>query len=102
MGVRKEEMLFFLRQSLDLKLQHDILLCKEEDKGTARQLLLSGPRGHLFYLYPTLCRMITCDDPTVVGLIRDCLQIAGTEIGLGSSLSPSSSSSSIKHQLVDL
>ncbi|KAI9495186.1 hypothetical protein BDB00DRAFT_256465 [Zychaea mexicana] len=92
--VRKEEMLFFLRQSLDLKLQSDILAWKEEDKGTARQLPLSGPRGHLFYLYPTLCRMITCDDPTVVSLIRDCLQIAGSEIGLGfSSMAQSAVSS---------
>lgn len=93
-------MLFFLRQSIDLKLQLDILGYKDQQGkadaksfrsyifndwlGSAKQLLLSGPRGHLFYLYPTLCQMITCDDSTVVALIRDCLQVAGAEIGLAS------------------
>ncbi|KAI9311027.1 hypothetical protein BX666DRAFT_2000015 [Dichotomocladium elegans] len=81
-GVRKEEILFFLKQSIKLKLQKDILGYNETDQGVARQLLLSGPRGHLFYLYPTLCKMITCDDSAVVALIRDCLEVAGSEIGL--------------------
>lgn len=49
---------------------------------TVKQLLLSGPRAHLFYLYPSLCSMITCEDDIVVGLIRECLQVVGLEMGL--------------------
>lgn len=49
---------------------------------TVKQMLLSGPRAHLFYLYPSLCSMITCQDDVVVGLIKECLQAVGKEMGL--------------------
>ncbi|KAI9487745.1 MAG: hypothetical protein EXX96DRAFT_615499 [Benjaminiella poitrasii] len=83
--VRKEEMLFLLKQLVQLKLQDDILTNYESnDENTVKQLLLSGPRAHLFYLYPSLCSMITCKDDVVVSLIRECLQIVGAEMGLSS------------------
>ncbi|CAO3644476.1 unnamed protein product [Cunninghamella echinulata] len=78
--VRKEEILFCLQQSIKLKLQQEIL--ETEEKGTIKGLLLSCPRAHLFYLYPSLCRMLTCEDQAVVELIRECLRIAGIEMGL--------------------
>ncbi|KAG0164957.1 hypothetical protein DFQ30_009163 [Apophysomyces sp. BC1015] len=82
-AVRKEEMLFFLRQSIQLELRMDILTIQEKNnKDTVKHSLLSGPRAHLFYLYPSLCNMITCEDPVVVELIRECLQVAGKEMGL--------------------
>ncbi|CAO3613794.1 unnamed protein product [Cunninghamella blakesleeana] len=84
MGVRKEEILFCLQQSIKLKLQQDIL--ETEEKGTIKGLLLSCPRAHLFYLYPSLCRMLTCEDQDVVELIRECLRVAGIEMGLEKSI----------------
>ncbi|KAL0093822.1 hypothetical protein F4703DRAFT_1831802 [Phycomyces blakesleeanus] len=80
--VRKEEIIFLLQQSIHLKLQKNIIKDESEEKGTIRHLVLSGPRAHLFYLYPSLCNMISCDDAVVVELIRECLQTAGTEMGL--------------------
>ncbi|KAI9254748.1 hypothetical protein EDC94DRAFT_678828 [Helicostylum pulchrum] len=82
--VRKEEMLFFLKQSIQLKLQENILATTagDDNQNIVKQLLLSGPRAHLFYLYPSLCSMITCEDDVVVGLIRECLQVVGLEMGL--------------------
>ncbi|KAI8376178.1 uncharacterized protein BYT42DRAFT_573702 [Radiomyces spectabilis] len=88
MGVRKEEMLFFLKQSIQLRLKEDIMEFHEDVKDTAKYQLLSGPKAHLFYLYPALCHMITCGDPIIVTLIQECLQVAGAEIGLGSRHSP--------------
>lgn len=81
--VRKDEMLFLLQQSIELKLRENILPIKPEDEGSTKQQLLSGQRGHLFHLYPALCTMITCKDEVVVGLIRECLLVAGSEVGLG-------------------
>ncbi|KAI8636873.1 hypothetical protein BD408DRAFT_396694 [Parasitella parasitica] len=80
--VRKEEMLFLLKQSIQLQLQENIMTINDDDHNTVKQMLLSGPRAHLFYLYPSLCSMITCQDDIVVGLIKECLQAAGTEVGL--------------------
>lgn len=63
---------FFLKEKERLKISID----------TVKQLLLSGPRAHLFYLYPSLCSMITCEDEVVVSLIKECLHIVGIEMGL--------------------
>ncbi|CAO3586280.1 unnamed protein product [Absidia cylindrospora] len=79
MGVRKDEMLFFLRQSIQLQLQPGIMNTAEN--GSIKGLLLSSPRAHLFYLYPSFCRMLTCDDHAVVELVRECLRVAGLEMG---------------------
>ncbi|KAF7724885.1 hypothetical protein EC973_000598 [Apophysomyces ossiformis] len=81
--VRKDEMLFLLRQCIQLKLRKDILTSNMQDgQGMLKRLLLSGPRAHLFYLYPSLCNMIACEDPVVVELIRECLQVVGKEMEL--------------------
>ncbi|KAL7335661.1 Endocytosis and vacuole integrity protein [Mucor circinelloides] len=80
--VRKEEMLFLLKQSIQLKLQENIMTLNDDDNNTVKRMLLSGPRAHLFYLYPSLCSMITCQDDVVVGLIKECLQVVGSEMGL--------------------
>ncbi|KAI8343085.1 hypothetical protein BC941DRAFT_410389 [Chlamydoabsidia padenii] len=79
MGVRKEEMLFCLRQSIQLQLQQGIM--ETGEKGSIKGLLLSSSRAHLFYLYPSFCRMLTCEDHAVVELIRECLRVAGLEMG---------------------
>lgn len=44
-------------------------------------MLLSSSRAHLFYLYSSYCRMLTCEDHAVVELIRECLRVAGLEMG---------------------
>lgn len=80
--VRKEEMLFFLRQAIRLELQENILTIDDGETNNVKRLLLSGPRAHLFYLYHSLCNMITCEDEVVVGLIKECLQVIGSEMGL--------------------
>ncbi|KAG1571611.1 hypothetical protein G6F50_004463 [Rhizopus delemar] len=83
--VRKEEILFFLKQSIQLKMQENILTI-EDNTNPVKKLLLSGSRAHLFYLYPSLCSMITCEDDVVIGLIQECLQVTGAEMGLSSPL----------------
>ncbi|KAI7900381.1 uncharacterized protein BX663DRAFT_517389 [Cokeromyces recurvatus] len=84
--VRKEEILFVLKQLIQLKLRDNILAYNENNSGidVVKQTLLSGPRAHLFYLYPSLCNMTTCKDDIVVSLIKECLQIVGIEMGLSS------------------
>ncbi|KAI8070702.1 hypothetical protein BC940DRAFT_295365 [Gongronella butleri] len=77
--VRKEEMLFFLRQAIQLQLQQGIV--DQPKQGDLKSMLLSSSRAHLFYLYPSFIRMLTCDDPAVVELIRECLRVAGLEMG---------------------
>ncbi|KAI9277773.1 hypothetical protein BY458DRAFT_504032 [Sporodiniella umbellata] len=83
--VRKEEVLFILKQSIMLEMQTNSLAI-EEKTNPVKKLLLSGPRAHLFYLYPSLCSMIMCEDDAIISLIQECLQVTGIEMGVSSSL----------------
>jgi hypothetical protein len=40
-------------------------------------------RAHLLLLYPLLCEGITCKDQRVREMVKDVLQLAGAELGLG-------------------
>ncbi|KAI8971244.1 hypothetical protein BDB01DRAFT_511679 [Pilobolus umbonatus] len=74
-------MLFFLKQAIQLKLQLNILDI-DDIQNSVKRLLLSGPRAHLFYLYRSLCDMVTCEDEVVVSLVQECLLLAGEDMGL--------------------
>ncbi|RUS26620.1 hypothetical protein BC938DRAFT_470517 [Jimgerdemannia flammicorona] len=84
MGVRNEEILFILKQLINLRLREDILETAdiETSKYPVKRQLLAGQCAHLFFLYSALCDAVTCGDATVVGLIGDCLRIAGREMGV--------------------
>lgn len=40
-------------------------------------------RTHLLLLYPVLCEGITCKDVRLREMVKDVLQLAGAELGLG-------------------
>ena len=40
-------------------------------------------RTHLLLLYPLLCEGITCKEARVREMVKDVLQLAGAELGLG-------------------
>ncbi|KAG0231976.1 hypothetical protein BGW41_001994 [Actinomortierella wolfii] len=53
-----------------------------ESVDTIRQMVLSGPTGHLFYLYEPLTDAMFCHDLEVLQLVKSCIKAAGRSIGV--------------------
>lgn len=94
--LRQQELTTILSKLLELKLVGGCLQTKSEgEKGRLQTICLSGPKAHLFYLYPQLCKSIPIlsrqipaiqdddkDAEAIPELIQKCLESIGAELGL--------------------